>query len=286
MDGSFFLFQIKICVILVQVGCSRMTTGQPGEPITMPSLVPKEANHEILPNRPTLEEKHINNKNPYQNRTPVVAGYTYPVILEPIQNVEFSRLVYKITSMVDFSPYVEYFQKYDQYITKLYRDLRKEEKVKLITNPLRLLKERNYTSYLLLQLENVNCDRPEVCEENPHKDCYHWFVSICMSQKHYKQLLKETRHVKEVFDTLKKSFYEAINHQEGNSEEELEDKSMTRSLVKYEGMNKEEASYLDKTLSVLKMFRENGTQNNQTRKRRFYAELGTFLAGVGVYANY
>ena len=61
---------------------------------------------------------------------------------------------------------------------------------------------------------------------------------------------------------------------------------MTRSLVKYEGMNREEARYLDETLTVLEMFRENGTQNNQTRKRRFFAELGTFLAGVGVYANY
>ena len=176
-------------------------------------MVLKEANHEILPNKPTLEEKPINNKNPYQDRTPAVGGYTYPVIFESVQNVEFSRSVYKITSMVDFSPYVEYFKKYDQYITKLYRYLRKEEKVKLVTNPFRLLKERNYTSYLPLQLESVNCDRPEVCEENPHKDCYHWFVSICMSQKHYKQLLKETRHVKEVFDTLKKSFYETINHQ-------------------------------------------------------------------------
>ena len=188
--------------------------------------------------------------------------------------------------MVDFSPYVEYFRKYDQYITKLYRDLRKEEKVKIITNPFRLLKERNYTSYLPLQLENVDCDRPEVCEENPHKDCYHWIVSICMSQKHYKQLLKETRHVKEVFDTLKESFYEAINHQEGNPEGELEDKRMTRSLVKYEGMNREEASYLDDTLTVLEMFREDEAQNNQTRKRRFFAELGMFLAGVGAYANY
>ena len=53
-----------------------------------------------------------------------------------------------------------------------------------------------------MQLENVDCDKPDICETNPHKDCYHWYVSICMSQKHYKQLLKETRHVKEVFDTL------------------------------------------------------------------------------------
>ena len=41
-----------------------------------------------------------------------------------------------------------------------------------------------------------------------------------MSQKHYKQLLKETRHVKEIFDTLKGSFYEAINHHEERPEEE------------------------------------------------------------------
>ena len=76
----FFLFQIEICVILMLVGYSRMTTGQPGESITMPSLVPKKAKHEILPNKPTIEEKPINNKNPYQDRTPAVGGYTYPVI--------------------------------------------------------------------------------------------------------------------------------------------------------------------------------------------------------------
>ena len=99
----FFLFQVEIYMVLVLVGCSRTTTGQPGEPITMPSMVLKEANHEIMPNKPTLEEKPINNRNPYQDRTLAVGGYTYPVIFEPIQNVEFSRSVYKITSMVDFS---------------------------------------------------------------------------------------------------------------------------------------------------------------------------------------
>ena len=267
------------------MGCLQTITGQPNEPLTMPSVELKEANQEVLPNKPTLKEKPIDNKNPYQDRTPEVGGLAYPVIFEPIQNVEFSRSVYKITSIVDFSPYVEYFRKYEQYITKLYRDLRKEEKVKIITNPFKLLKERNYTSYLPMQLENVDCDRPEICEEDPYKNCYHWYVSICMSQKHYKQLLKETRHVKEVYDTLKGSFYEAINHQEEKLDQG-EDRKMTRSLVRYEGMNKEEASYLDETLTVLEMFREDETQGNQTRKKRFFAELGTFLSGVGVYANH
>ena len=282
----YFLFQVEIYIILGLVGCLQTIIGQPSEPLTMPSVVLKEANHEVLSNKPALKERPIDNKNPYQDRTPEVGGLTYPVIFEPVQNVEFSRSVYKITAVVDFSPYVEYFKKYEQYITKLYRDPRKEEKVKLITNPFKLLRERNYTTYLPMQLENVDCDKPEVCETNPHKDCCHWYVSTCMSQKHYKQLLKETRHVKEVSNTLKGSFYEAINHQEENLEKDLEDRRMTRSLVRYEGMNREEASYLDETLAVLEMFRENETQGNQTRKKRFFAELGTFLAGVGTYVNY
>ena len=185
--------------------------------------------------------------------------------------------------MVDFTPYVKYFRKYEQYLTKLYRDIRKEEKVKIITNPFRLLKERNYTPYLPLQLSKIDCDKPEVCEENPYKDCYHWVVSICMSQKHYKQLLKENRHVKEVFDTLKGSFYEAINHQEKKQEEDgQEDKRMTRSVAKYKGMNLEEARHMDESLVALEMFRDDETLDNSTRKRRFVAELG----GVGAYANY
>ena len=273
-------------MILGLMGCLQAITGQPSEPLTMPSVVLKEVDHEVLSNKPALKEKPIDNKNPYQDRTPGVERLTYPVIFEPIQNVEFSRSVYIITLIVDFSPYVEYFRKYEQYIAKLYRDLRKEEKIKIITNPFKLLKERNYTSYLPMQLENVDCDRPQVCEENPYKDCYHWYVSICMSQKHYKQLLKETRHVKEVFDTLKGSFYEAINHQEEKLEKELEDRKMTRSLVRYEGMDREEASYLDETLTALEMFRKDETQGNQTRKKRFFAELGTFLAGVGAIVNY
>ena len=108
---------------------------------------------------------------------------------------------------------------------------------------------------------------------------------MCMSQKHYKQLLKGTRHVKEVFDTLKDSFNEAINHKEEKVEGDQEDWKITRSVIKYKDMNLEEARYLDEALTVLEMFREDETLDNKTRQRRFIAELGALLAGVGAYAN-
>ena len=62
-----------------------------------------------------------------------------------------------------------------------------------------------------------------------------------------------------MFDTLKESFYEAINHKEEKLEEEQEDKKMTRSVITYNDMNLEEASYLDESLTVLEMFREDET---------------------------
>ena len=172
---------VGICIILRLVSYFRVATGQLTKPLTMPGAVYDKNKQEALKAKGSQGEKQIDNRNPYEGRVPKVGGLTYPVIFEPVQNVGFSRSVYKITSMVEFSPYVEYFKKYEQYLTKLYRDLRKEEKVKIITNPFKLLKERNYTSYLPLQLNNIDCNRPEVCEENPYKDCYHWFVSICMS---------------------------------------------------------------------------------------------------------
>ena len=116
-------------MILMLVGYTRITARQPGESVTVPGLALKKANRETLPNKNTIEEKPINNTDPYKKRMPTVGGYTYPVIFEPIQNVEFSRSVYRITSVVDFSPHVEFFQKYDQYITRLYRDLRKKKKL-------------------------------------------------------------------------------------------------------------------------------------------------------------
>ena len=88
-----------------------------------------------------------------------------------------------------------------------------------------------------------------------------------------------------MFDTLRNSFYEAINHKEEKLAEK-EDKRMTRSMITYNDMNLEEASYLDESLTVLEMLREDETLGNQTRQRRFVAELGAFLAGVGPYANY
>ena len=58
----------------------------------------------------------INNANPYEGITVTKEHGKYPVIFEPLQNVQTSRSTYKVTSFIDFTPYLEYFQQFERYL--------------------------------------------------------------------------------------------------------------------------------------------------------------------------
>ena len=58
----------------------------------------------------------INNANPYQGIMVTEGHGKYPVIFEPLQNVQTSCLTYKVTSFIDFAPYLEYFQQFERYL--------------------------------------------------------------------------------------------------------------------------------------------------------------------------
>ena len=55
----------------------------------------------------------INNANPYQGMTVTEGHGKYPVIFEPLQNVQTSHSTYKVTSFIQFTPYLEYFQQFE-----------------------------------------------------------------------------------------------------------------------------------------------------------------------------
>ena len=58
----------------------------------------------------------INNANPYQGIMVTEGHGKYPVIFEPLQNVQTNHLTYKVTSLIDFAPYLEYFQQFERYL--------------------------------------------------------------------------------------------------------------------------------------------------------------------------
>ena len=58
----------------------------------------------------------INNANPYQGRSVTQGHGKYPVIFEPLQIVQTNCSTYKVTSFIDFKPYLEYFQQFEKYL--------------------------------------------------------------------------------------------------------------------------------------------------------------------------
>ena len=58
----------------------------------------------------------INNANPYQGITVTEGHGKHPIIFQPLQNVQTSRSTYKVTSFIDFTPYLEYFQQFERYL--------------------------------------------------------------------------------------------------------------------------------------------------------------------------
>ena len=66
----------------------------------------------------------IQNNDPYQGLDVTCEGNgRYSVIFEPLQNIQMSRSTYKVTSFIDFEPYLEYFDHFDLYLEKFLENL-------------------------------------------------------------------------------------------------------------------------------------------------------------------
>ena len=54
---------------------------------------------------------------------------TEPVIFEPIRNIRLSRATYKVTSYINFDPYLTNFDKFGRYLACFKEDLANENKM-------------------------------------------------------------------------------------------------------------------------------------------------------------
>ena len=184
--------------------------------------------------------------------------------------------MYKITSFLDFSPYVNYFEKYEQYIVDFLMDMQDAEKVKLVREPTRIFREEiDMLKYFLVVLRDLNCTDPAVCKGHEEKFCYQWFIATCINGQHYEHMLEEVKYVHKVFKQVRDTFYQAINHVSDRSKQgerlSSEDSPTTAR------MSRAEASYMKQDMSSL--------VNGKNRTKRFL-EWGVIVGlGYRVYSN-
>ena len=216
-----------ICLGLKGVQCSVETLSEEDRARGMAiHLVPNpsdlKTDYPSLSDSPVVRSP-INNDDPYNGEVPVIPHTTkFPVIFEPIQNLKFSRSVYKITSFLDFSPYVTFFERYEQYISDFLDDMQDIDKVRMIKDPTQVFRDNPnmLLKYFPENLRNMTCDDPLVCRGNGYKFCYQWYVTTCLNRQHYDHMLEEVKYVYQVFRQVRDTFLQAINHVRNNSTDE------------------------------------------------------------------
>ena len=138
--------------------------------------------------------------------------------------------MYKVTSFLDFTPYVTFFENFERYIKNFLEDVQDPSKVDMIKDPTKLIRaNKEWRTYFPQHLENLNCSDPTICMDYPEKLCYQWYISACMSRQHYEHMLSEVEYLRKVYDQVKTMFYQAINHVSNRSENNNEkDPGVTR----------------------------------------------------------
>ena len=49
--------------------------------------------------------------------------HEHPVIFEPVSPIQLSRSIYKVTSYIEFAPYIQSFGKFEAYLVNVTNDL-------------------------------------------------------------------------------------------------------------------------------------------------------------------
>ena len=79
----------------------------------------KDTQREIIKQRLT---QNINNDNPYSDVEAIIPGQQPTSLLfEPMVHIRLSRSTYKVTTFIEFAPYIQSFRNFEVYLHKFYK---------------------------------------------------------------------------------------------------------------------------------------------------------------------
>ena len=269
--------------------------------VTVP-ISPTDSSHTFVVKERYKPGVHtINNANPYQGVVVTEGHGKYPVIFEPLQNVQTSRSTYKVTSFIDFTPYLEYFQQFERYLEAFKSSINdfendpilqefREQTIRATCN-IKGEACRHYpTCYsqsLLYKLRTIEIQA--IAYRRERKCCMARHMQACLVLKQFEYILNITEYVNENYLQVKAKFLRAIDYVEdinvgeptptGSSSREKQDSGTPFDT----GVTLEETEYLIKLLTDLAAW--DPTQNVTHREKRFIPLFASLGAAIGSIVN-
>ena len=243
----------------------------------------------------------INNANPYQGVTVSEGHGKYPVIFEPLQNVQTSRSTYKVTSFIDFTPYLEYFQQFERYLEAFKSSINNfendpvlqefREQTMQATCNIKGEACRNYpacySQSLVYKLRSIEIQA--IAYRRERERCMARHMQACLVLRQFEHILNVTEYVNENYLRVKAKFLRAIDYVEDiNVGEPTPTSPSSRhkrgSRMPFDTrMTLEETKYLAKLL--MKLAAWDPTQNVTHREKRFVPLFASLGAAIGSIVN-
>ena len=125
--------------------------------------------------------------------------WLHSVIFEPQPKIQLTQLSYKVTSFLDFQPFLKGFQSVNQYLRDLMEDINNPEYFQRIISP--------FKTFQIMPLSNestiLKFFNSLACQANLYG---------CKSKLKFEQYKLEIQYIIKVFCTVYKKFLTAIDH--------------------------------------------------------------------------
>ena len=243
----------------------------------------------------------INNANPYQGVVVTEGHGKYPVIFEPLQNVQTSRSTYKVTSFIDFTPYLEYFQQFERYLEAFKSSINDFENDPVLQEfrEQTIRATRNikgeacrhypacYSQSLLYKLRSIEIQA--IAYRRERECCMAQHMQACLVLRQFEYILNITEYVNENYLRVKAKFLRAIDYVEDINVGEPTPTGSSSRHKRDSGtpfdtrMTLEETEYLIKLLTDLAAW--DPTQNVTHREKRFIPLFASLGAAIGSIVN-
>ena len=255
----------------------------------------REIQENIIKTRLTQK---IDNLNPYQDIQPVLPGQqAYPVQFEPLAHVRLSRSTYKITTFIEFKPYIESFRKFQNYLETFLEDLKDPNRVTVFS---RLLSSHNPPQRKDL-IDRCKRAAVRICAEEEAKKkgkgafsinkCLRDVQFLCRAVQQYKAIANATEYIRDAFNQVKEEFLSVTDHLETEIDEEEpetrqghNEKVQTELKIAYSRVSKEEIELLDEIINQVGM--KFPDLKNKVLKRTKRFGIMSWIMGWGVYSNW
>ena len=239
----------------------------------------------------------IDNDRPYMRDKEVRKGdRLYPVVFEPIKNIRLSRSTYKVTSFIEFRPYIDSMDRFDRVL----RDLKID-----IGNPNHFMEQEQI--YTLSQGQNIDvtnpdiikllCDREDMgryCDKEPQIDtvCMLQRELLCRTARHIYSIVQNINYIEKSFHQIRNEFLSAIDYNRVTPIEEPRirqsrskrphrpQKNRTK-IVKTTNNKKKPYSILRKTLDNAIKIADSLTKLNDTTNNPRLLEVSRAMIKIG-----